>query len=237
MNRSNTYLSFTLIFSTAVVLSGCIIAPPNNNGSYQSNNNNYGYNSNKVNLSLLHNIDESEADQRLSAKGFYQVRKNEPGNTKWLNSQTSQCVEVLTNGGNRVSSVVERDMQFCNEQSGHNHHSGASEWDRGCADAKSGSYDRSGNAGQAYEEGWNSCKGSGNQNTVVIGQTPPALASTVGAKGGQAEGYLMNNGYVAVRSQGLVTYWQEQATGGCVAIRTADGRYQSIVYVAENLCR
>jgi hypothetical protein len=35
----------------------------------------------------------------------------------------------------------------------------------------------------------------------------------------------------------LVTYWQEQATGGCVAIRTADGRYQSIVYVAENLCR
>jgi len=241
MNRSNKYLSFTLIFSTAVVLTGCIVAPPNNNGSYQSNNNNYGYNANKVNLSLLHNIDESEADQRLSAKGFYQVRKNEPGNTKWLNSETSQCVEVLTNGGNRVSSVVERDMQFCNEHSGHNaghnQHSGASEWDRGCADAKSGSYDRSGNAGQAYEEGWNSCKGSGNQNSVVIGQTPPALASTVGAKGGQAEGYLMNNGYVSVRSQGLVTYWQEQATGGCVAIRTADGRYQSIVYVAENLCR
>jgi general stress protein YciG len=241
MNRSNKYISFTLIFSTAIVLTGCIVAPPNNNGSYQANNNNYGYNSNKVNLSLLHNIDESEADQRLSAKGFYQVRKNEPGNTKWLNSETSQCVEVLTNGGSRVSSVVERDMQFCNEHAGHNaghnHHSGASEWDRGCADAKSGSYDRSGNAGQAYEEGWNSCKGSGNQNSVVIGQTPPALASTVGAKGGQAEGYLMNNGYVSVRSQGLVTYWQEQATGGCVAIRTADGRYQSIVYVAENLCR
>jgi hypothetical protein len=237
MTRLNKSLPLTIILGTAFLISGCIIAPPNNNDSYQSTNNSHGYNSNKVNLSLLHNIDESEADRRLSAKGFYQVRTNEPGNTKWLNSETSQCVEVLTNGGSRVSSVVERDLQFCNENSGHNHHSGASEWDRGCADAKSGSYDRSGNAGQAYEEGWNSCKGSGNQNSVVIGQTPPALANTVGAKGGQAEGYLMNNGYVAVRSQGLVTYWQEQATGGCVAIRTADGRYQSIVYVAENLCR
>jgi hypothetical protein len=238
MNCSNKYLSFTVIFSTAIVLTGCIVAPPsnNNNGSYQPANNSYQNNSNKVNLSLLHNINESEANQRLSAKDFYQVRKNEPGNTRWLNSRTNQCVEVLAYEG-RVSSVVERDLQFCNENSGHNQLSGASEWDRGCADAKSGSYDRSGNAGQAYEEGWNSCKGSGNQNSVVIGQTPPALANTVGAKGGQAEGYLMNNGYVAVRSQGLVTYWQEQATGGCVAIRTADGRYQSIVYVAENLCR
>ena len=32
-------------------------------------------------------------------------------------------------------------------------HSAASGYDRGCADAKAGSYDRSGNAGQAYEDG------------------------------------------------------------------------------------
>jgi hypothetical protein len=75
------------------------------------------------------------------------------------------------------------------------------------------------------------------KKSVVIGQTPPALANTVGAKGGQAEGYLMNSGNVVVKSQGLVTYWQEQATGGCVAIRTDDGRYQSIVYVAAYNCR
>jgi hypothetical protein len=35
------------------------------------------------------------------------------------------------------------------------------EWDRGCADAKAGSYDRSGNAGQAYEDGWNACREGG----------------------------------------------------------------------------
>jgi hypothetical protein len=30
-------------------------------------------------------------------------------------------------------------------------------WERGCADAKAGSYDRSKNS-QAYEEGWQACK-------------------------------------------------------------------------------
>ncbi len=31
------------------------------------------------------------------------------------------------------------------------------EWDRGCADAKGGSYDRSSHS-DAYESGWNACK-------------------------------------------------------------------------------
>lgn len=34
------------------------------------------------------------------------------------------------------------------------------DYDRGCADAKAGSYDRSGNATKAYEDGWNACHGS-----------------------------------------------------------------------------
>ena len=120
MNRSNKYLSLIVVFSTAISITGCIVTPPSNtNGSYQPANNSHQNNSNKVNLSLLHNIDESEANQRLSAKDFHQVKMNEPGNTKWLNSRTNQCVEVLANAG-RVSSVVERDLQFCNENSGYN---------------------------------------------------------------------------------------------------------------------
>ena len=35
--------------------------------------------------------------------------------------------------------------------------SGPAEWDRGCEDAKVGSYDRSGHS-DAYEEGWQACK-------------------------------------------------------------------------------
>jgi hypothetical protein len=62
--------------------------------------------------------------------------------------------------------------------------SGTSQWDRGCADAKSGSYDRSGNAGQDYEQGWNSCKSESNQSqsSAPIGQTPPVAQDLVGAR-------------------------------------------------------
>ena len=203
MKRSNRYLSFAVILGTALATTGCIVAPNNNQGSYDSNN---SYHPNKINLSLLHNISECEADQRLSAKGFHQVRTSEPGNTKWLNRGTNQCVEVLSNGDNWVSSVAERDLHFCNENSG-------------------------------YNSGYNNNSGYNSAPEPVLGQVPPALADMVGAKGGQAEGYLMNNGYVNRRTQGLWAYWQEQSTGGCVAIKTADGRYQTIEYVVPNNCR
>lgn len=49
------------------------------------------------------------------------------------------------------------------------HHSGSSnvgsDYDRGCADAKAGSYDRSGNATKAYEDGWNACHGGSSYNS------------------------------------------------------------------------
>ena len=151
MNFPNKYLSLAVIFSTVLITTGCIVAPSNNDKGY-SHQNNYD----KIDISHLHDIYEDEANRRLSAKDFRQVRVNESGNTKWLNSRTNQCVEVLAYEG-RVSSVVERDLYVCNEHSGHHNNSGTSEWDRGCSDAKSGSYDRSGNAGQGYEEGWNSC--------------------------------------------------------------------------------
>jgi hypothetical protein len=206
MNRSNKYLSLTVIFSTALALIGCIVTPSNNtNGSYQAANTSYQNNSNKVNLSLLHNIDESEADQRLSATGFHQVRMNEPGNTKWLNSRTNQCVEVLSNGGNWVSSVVERNLQFCNENSGYNNN---------------------------QNSGYNN-----NGAQPVPGQTPAALNDFVGARAGQAEDDLVRRGYVLRKTQGLTSYWEETATGGCVSILTNDGRYQSLIYVTSSACR
>jgi len=40
-----------------------------------------------------------------------------------------------------------------------------SDYDRGCADAKLGSYDRSGHASRAYEDGWNACRGGSNYNS------------------------------------------------------------------------
>ena len=43
-------------------------------------------------------------------------------------------------------------------------HNGAAEWDRGCEDAKGGSYDRSRHT-DAYEEGWQACKGQQKQSS------------------------------------------------------------------------
>lgn len=54
--------------------------------------------------------------------------------------------------------------------------SGPAEWDRGCADAKNGSYDRSGKAGQAYEEGWNACHNGGAQSTPAASTEPSKKA-------------------------------------------------------------
>ena len=52
--------------------------------------------------------------------------------------------------------------------------SGPAEWDRGCADAKNGSYDRSGKAGQAYEEGWNACHNGGGEKSAQAAPSAPS---------------------------------------------------------------
>jgi hypothetical protein len=65
------------------------------------------------------------------------------------------------------------------------------------------------------------------------GDTAPDLADLVGARAGQAESDLQRRGYVYTKgsTSGDSKYgnWYNQRTGECVTIRTADGRYQSIV--------
>jgi len=72
------------------------------------------------------------------------------------------------------------------------------------------------------------------------GETAPDLADLVGAKGGQAEGELERRGYVYARgsTSGDAKYssWYNQSTRRCVMIRTADGRYQSIVQAPPSDC-
>ena len=68
--------------------------------------------------------------------------------------------------------------------SSHSAASGASEYDRGCADAKAGSYDRSGNAGKAYEEGWQACRNQGSaQSQDGVEAAKQACNSTFGGNG------------------------------------------------------
>lgn len=66
------------------------------------------------------------------------------------------------------------------------------------------------------------------------GQTPADLRDLVGAKAGQAEEQLMRRGYDFVKSENAndsnYANWKYRKTGQCIAIRTVDGRYDSITY-------
>jgi len=67
-----------------------------------------------------------------------------------------------------------------------------------------------------------------------------ALSDLVGAKAGQAENAIKDRGYTWVKTDksggSAYSYWRESGSNKCVTIRTADGRYQSIVYAPDFDC-
>lgn len=70
---------------------------------------------------------------------------------------------VWVDRGCRAEFVVRRPPGSSNQyQSSSNN--GPREWDRGCEDAKVGSYDRSRHTDE-YEQGWQSCNNQGNQSS------------------------------------------------------------------------
>ncbi|MFM1843684.1 MAG: hypothetical protein RLZZ490_2427 [Cyanobacteriota bacterium] len=75
---------------------------------------------------------------------------------------------------------------------------------------------------------------------VKEGDEVASLQDLVGAKGGQAEGTVIDRGFIFRNGEKLAdssfTYWSEPNTNNCVVIRTTDGRYASITYAAKNKC-
>jgi hypothetical protein len=49
-----------------------------------------------------------------------------------------------------------------------------------------------------------------------------------GARAGQAEFNITNQGYTVARQDGLTTWWLNAETQTCAQITTADGRYASV---------
>lgn len=88
-----------------------------------------------------------------------------PGNqANRYTDQDGDKVERRNEGGSDVRYVwphsnvlVQYGQQNRDEEYGSSQNSGPAEWDRGCEDAKGGSYDRSRHS-DAYEEGWQACK-------------------------------------------------------------------------------
>ncbi len=65
------------------------------------------------------------------------------------------------------------------------------------------------------------------------GQTPGDLKDLVGAKAGQGEEQLSKRGYDFVKSEvagdSVYANWRNRKSGQCIAIRTVNGRYDSII--------
>ncbi len=66
------------------------------------------------------------------------------------------------------------------------------------------------------------------------------LQSLVGARASGAEATITGKGYTyrgGAKSDGSsFTYWEQPRTNNCVAVRTTDGRYQSITYTTKADC-
>lgn len=82
--------------------------------------------------------------------------------------------------------------------------------------------------------------GNANSGTTASSSAPDVgtpvsrLSDLVGARAGQAEDTIKQRGYRFVKASpsgdAMYSYWREAKTNYCVIIRTADGRYESIVY-------
>jgi hypothetical protein len=75
----------------------------------------------------------------------------------------------------------------------------------------------------------------------VCAQDPvPSLGDLVGARGSSGEQALKDRGYTWVRTSksgnDSYTYWRESKNGQCIAVRTTDGRYASIVSAPASDC-
>jgi hypothetical protein len=74
-----------------------------------------------------------------------------------------------------------------------------------------------------------------------VGAPVTELQSLVGVKGASAEAELTRKGYTYRGGDQIgdsaFSYWQQPRTSNCVAVRTTDGRYQSITYSEPQKCR
>ncbi|MGK7943883.1 MAG: hypothetical protein AB4058_05385 [Microcystaceae cyanobacterium] len=76
----------------------------------------------------------------------------------------------------------------------------------------------------------------------VSAQNPaPSLQDLVGVRGSSGEMQLRRRGYQFLKTEktgnSAYYYWREQSTGNCLVVRTADGRYQSLVYAPQFDCQ
>lgn len=73
-----------------------------------------------------------------------------------------------------------------------------------------------------------------------VGTVPPVAKDLVGARAAGAETALETRGLKFARGETIgmakVNYWKELGTGGCVAVRTENGKIASALYAPPSKC-
>lgn len=81
----------------------------------------------------------------------------------------------------------------------------------------------------------------GSSEPARVGAPVSDLQSLVGVKGASAESELTRKGYTYRGGDQIgdsaFSYWEQPRTNSCVAVRTTDGRYQSITYAEPSKCK
>ena len=157
-------------------------------------------------------------------------------------SQAASEVIVEADGERwRCLSSNDGEVEELRLQHGKSSASRGSDWDRGCSDAKVGSYDRS-RHNDAYEEGWQACK-QGGGNAGSGGHESPLsrdVTGLVGNKRDDGEDKLARLGYHKVegdKSHGsTVGLWWNGGSRECLRVESKNGRIRSIERAGRSEC-
>lgn len=82
---------------------------------------------------------------------------------------------------------------------------------------------------------------SSSSQPARVGAPVPELQSLVGVRGSSAEAEMTRRGYTYrggdQMGDSAFVFWQQPRSSNCVAVRTSDGRYQSITYAEPKRCQ
>jgi hypothetical protein len=213
MNRSNKYLSLTVIFSTAIAITGCLANKNNQNTPNTYNSPSYSQPANSYRNAGLPLFN-------FSCPTGIDVHGDDQGGNIYINGRQAYVKKFNDNYYEASDSGVSVSIN------------------RNPDGSLSASYTRQGGPnGICQAQNYNQNQGYNNTSQSVSEQAPAGLSDLVGAKAGQAENDLVTRGYVLRKANGLTSYWEETASGNCVSILTNNGRYQSLINVAPGACR
>lgn len=110
---------------------------------------------------------------------------------------------------------------------------GGTDWDRGCADAKAGSYDRS-RHNDTYEQGWQSCKNQSGQQSAARGapsKQEQACLAAVSRESNNGEVTVLNSEFSQANTLVMIGVGSQRAPWRCLVSNS--GVVQEVMFAGS----